>query len=470
MIHFYFLSNNTLLLLFVLAGATTGLQAAYVWIIAYNNFRKRFFDFLYEFLLMLYVFLLARSPIYAMVNRHTSILYSDSAISFKYVVVILLSLCFFYLIIKKRYYYAIPLIGIIITLPDLFAFYFYAYLYTMVLCVFLARALRAVIVEQKRKRTDVSAFTIKNVMDTLSAGVLFSGVDGHIFLVNTCMLELMERFFEREQMNAKLFWDLLINGNAQNAETQLLLTTVLLRTSTDTWCFMRRTFDEKNKTYVEIIATDITETDRTFLTLENDTKKLLEQNEEIKILTENMVQLRKEQEFSRLRNQIHDVMGQRLTAIQRMLQSQQPEDYKEIIPLLQNIVENIREEKSKDMSVMLLDLQLYFKKIGIHIFVEGILPEDESIAYLFITTLREATTNAVRHAKATEILAQIFEDKNRYTFSVSNNGKHPKIQGTEGGGLTGIRNRVETSGGNFVVEWLPKFKLSIEIHKEGSVQ
>ncbi len=176
-----------------------------------------------------------------------------------------------------------------------------------------------------------------------------------------------------------------------------------------------------------------------------------------------MIALRKEQEYSRIRSQIHDVMGQRLTAIQRLLQSKQPTDSDQIIPLLKNIIENIREEKKESAGELLLELRLYFKRVGIHIILEGNLPDDEEIAYLFLAVLREATTNAARHAEATEILAVISKNTTEYQFRITNNGKQPKNEGVEGGGLGGIRNRVEASGGTLKIDWLPKFAINIVI-------
>ena len=59
--------------------------------------------------------------------------------------------------------------------------------------------------------------------------------------------------------------------------------------------------------------------------------------------------------------------------------------------------------------------------------------------------LREAVTNIVRHAQATACTLRVVSDRGRYRLSVEDNGQHPVTR--EGNGLRGMRERVESLGG-----------------------
>ena len=72
----------------------------------------------------------------------------------------------------------------------------------------------------------------------------------------------------------------------------------------------------------------------------------------------------------------------------------------------------------------------------------GLSAGEETILAL---ALREAVTNIVRHARATECRLALVHAENRYHLSIQDNGHHPAIR--EGNGLRGMRERVESLGG-----------------------
>ncbi len=463
MIDFYFVSNITLTLLFVFCSVLVALQASTVWIIAFYNFKKRFFEFLAEMSLLVYCIVLARSPVFVMLNREQGIIDGNSFTPSVYLCGLVVVLAFtFYSITKKRLFYT-ELSGVLITLPVFSSFSIYVPCFVIGVVALFFRAFKTVGKEQYRKKTEISAFSVKEGIDLLPSGVMYYGNDGHIFLVNTRMLDLMDEYFGQEQKNGIQFWHDLIQKKVVTATTHIFENSVLLRSELATWCFSKDTFISDGVQYTELLAVNITELDKGILALEKDTEMLINQNKEIQVLSDNIVTLKENQEYSRIRSQIHDVMGQRLTAIQRLLQTETPTHCGEIIPLLQNIVENIREENTESAGELLLELTLYFKRVGVIIEIEGTLPKDESIAYLFLSVLREATTNAARHANATIVKAKIEHLGNFYMLEISNNGKKPEKETAEGGGLSGIRKRVEACNGILTISWKPFFKILIKV-------
>lgn len=75
--------------------------------------------------------------------------------------------------------------------------------------------------------------------------------------------------------------------------------------------------------------------------------------------------------------------------------------------------------------------------------------------------LREAATNIVRHARATECRLALVQGHGRYRFSVADNGHHTAAH--EGNGLRGMRERVESLGGQLSIEREAGTRLLIDL-------
>jgi two-component system sensor histidine kinase DesK len=67
--------------------------------------------------------------------------------------------------------------------------------------------------------------------------------------------------------------------------------------------------------------------------------------------------------------------------------------------------------------------------------------------------LREAVTNIVRHSRATTCRLRFIHQDGRRRLVVQDNGHNPNLR--EGNGLRGMRQRVESLGGNLLLEIVP---------------
>lgn len=76
--------------------------------------------------------------------------------------------------------------------------------------------------------------------------------------------------------------------------------------------------------------------------------------------------------------------------------------------------------------------------------------------------LREAVTNIVRHAGATECRLRLLCEDGHYRLSVEDNGRAASPL-REGNGLRGMRERVETLGGRLLLHKGPGTQLTIEL-------
>jgi two-component system sensor histidine kinase DesK len=80
----------------------------------------------------------------------------------------------------------------------------------------------------------------------------------------------------------------------------------------------------------------------------------------------------------------------------------------------------------------------------------GLSANEETVLAL---ALREAVTNIVRHSRATTCRLRFIHQDGRRRLVVQDNGNNPILR--EGNGLRGMRQRVESLGGNLLLETIP---------------
>ena len=89
--------------------------------------------------------------------------------------------------------------------------------------------------------------------------------------------------------------------------------------------------------------------------------------------------------------------------------------------------------------------------IGCKVVFLGEQPKSRKALQLLYAAVREALTNAVRHADATELTVKIKQDKQRYHIEISDNGGVSVSSITEGNGLSALRQRLEQEGATLKV-------------------
>ena len=81
--------------------------------------------------------------------------------------------------------------------------------------------------------------------------------------------------------------------------------------------------------------------------------------------------------------------------------------------------------------------------------------------------IREAMTNAIRHAGANELTVQTEIQENTLYAVIKNNGSRPIASISEGSGLSTLRSRIERAGGNMEIRCSDGVELHIEIPRKG---
>lgn len=213
----------------------------------------------------------------------------------------------------------------------------------------------------------------------------------------------------------------------------------------------------------EIITFDITEEYKLHQKLNEQNKKLKENNKKILLSIDNIEELEKEKNLLKLKNKYHDILGQNLSILQQYLNRENisQENFEEIKFMIQKMFIDI--EDTDDTNTNLENLIKIHKKNGTDIIIDGKLPQNKETAKVFFEIIREATTNAIRHAGSSKVFVNIKETLEETYMIITNDGRKPNEFITENQGIKDMRRKVKKLGGMFYISTVPEFSVNISI-------
>lgn len=294
------------------------------------------------------------------------------------------------------------------------------------------------------KKETITDFSIKKVIDECEFGILvLKGKKAR--LINNKMYEILDK------LNIKK--DYVTNIIKQSID-QL----------DQNYCVK-----VENKYYVfvinnnEIITFDITEEYKLHQKLDGQNKKLKENNKKILLSIDNIEELEKEKNLLKLKNKYHDILGQNLSILQQYLNKEKisQENFEEIKFMIQKMFIDI--EDTDDTNTNLENLIKIHKKNGTDIIIDGKLPQNKETAKVFFEIIREATTNAIRHAGSSKVFVNIKETLEETYMIITNDGRKSNEFITENQGIKDMRRKVKKLGGMFYISTVPEFSVNISI-------
>ena len=305
---------------------------------------------------------------------------------------------------------------------------------------------------------------IKESFDRLPTGVCFFDQTGSIVLCNRQMYQL-SRFL--------LDSDMQYLGEVQEALSAPGGGVVRIPDIDNTYRFPDKTVWRFEKTevtdrygtrYIQLTAADVTDLQRALVQLTADSKKLQEDAEKLKQLSGNVGALAREKERLDAKSSMHDNLAACITLTKQYITGEFDGMDADVVCREWEKVITFRDAIGLSAKEKLLDSA---KTGGVTVRIRGEEPTGGE-AELMYTAMQVCLTNAIQYANATEVSANIWENEYSYTVMIRNNGKPPKKEITEGGGLTNLRHRIENSGGKMTVQSLPEFSLVIEMPKHGN--
>lgn len=211
--------------------------------------------------------------------------------------------------------------------------------------------------------------------------------------------------------------------------------------------------------------------------------RLREYSEKLRKLSAKMEQAREEERI-RIAREIHDELGQMLTVlkmefsimidkvIQERDKQRQTELEKEkeliinrvdtILKSVQRIATDLRPEVLDDLGLaeaIEWQAQEFENRTGIKLHLDSRIDDSSFLEEEYSTAMfrifQETLTNVARHAQATEVHVNLFNDGQKLTLKVSDNGigiSSETVTSASSLGIIGMKERVELLGGNLKID------------------
>ena len=317
-------------------------------------------------------------------------------------------------------------------------------------------------------KKNMSAKMIKKAIDSYPGGICFSTLDGRVILVNEKMNQLILELTGHTILNAKAAWEELANF-ASNGKAEKLIQSWLPKdtdnangstyqqlffrfSDSSVWRFELRFLDSDT---VQIEAAEITELYRLSEELYENTIRLQEMQKRQKTLLDSIVEVNLNKEILAAKMHIHDELGHCLLATTKAITEDSLAENADTLRKSWNSTiqdfSNISTVWTVPDSSLQSELMQVAELIGCKVTFLGEQPKSRKALQLLYAAVREALTNAVRHADATELTVKIKQDKQRYHIEISDNGGVSVSSITEGNGLSALRQRLEQEGATLKV-------------------
>lgn len=358
--------------------------------------------------------------------------------------------------------------------------------------IMLFRSVVSVMLDCRRRAEHVTQFSLAEVVNTVPEGILCFKADGRIIVLNNAMRHLLEKLGCRSAlMDAREMIQILLTDVSEayeckrNRDGEMSEVWIEAPDSTK-WHLAFDSVRLGLERCRRVIATDVTELMELNDELDAANSRLALMEDDLRVSLAMVDEAAELEALAHMRMRVHDVIGQRLSILHRALEDGNISrgSLNELREIIDTIMEDLAMREQIDPRSDLLSIIEAFAPIGVDIKVRGSLPNCPEVADAFVHVVREAATNAVRHAHATAIkvgfdlpndggeLNEGSGHRSRrmlWTLSISDNGLPLKEFDTSGSGIPGMRLAIEEVGGTLYVERAPRFTVRAVVPRYASV-
>lgn len=307
--------------------------------------------------------------------------------------------------------------------------------------------------------------SVKDAFDNMPIAVCFFDKHGTVRLINRRMLNVSTMLLGSEMQTLTEL------HNALEAPPKQISVTdgaVPLYNFPDgkTLRFEEKTVTDADGTsFIQVTAADVTELAERQAELRRENEQLSEANRRARQLYENMAEIVREEEILSMKMRVHDDIGHSILSARRALLSNEDiEAVRSNAAVWEKSIELLHHANNMpDQPDPMEYAEKRTEALGVKLVVNGDLPNNPKLRYLFSLAVRECVTNCVRHANGNEVYVTVSADGDSYTAMLTNNGKVPDGKIVEGGGLSALRRRIEKNNGNMTVQSFPCFALTVSL-------
>lgn len=342
------------------------------------------------------------------------------------------------------------------------------YVFLLFILLTIAVAGLGVLQNLDRKRI-VTKMTVKESLDALPDAVCFFNREGLPLLMNSEMISLCNELTGAGMMNAYEFLNSLGKGEIESG--RVLSENVPLSTiETEDGRVRQLNLTElcvNGYKVNELIAYDITDMYRLTQSLAENNARMDAICRRLGKFSENLYQLTHEREVLDAIVRVHDDLGRALLALRKYIVNDEDEDRakerEQLLFLWRYNTAVLNMETAPASNESWTQVVQAAERMGVSVKVCGNLPCDAMQLDLVIAALQTCLTNTVEHAHGDGISVLFIGSQSTFAAEFRNNGRPPLVKIQEGGGLRGLRSKVERTGGRMLIKSLPEFVLRLEL-------
>lgn len=346
---------------------------------------------------------------------------------------------------------------------------------------FLFRSIAALLMDVRNRQEDITAFSTIETINVIPVGILYLDPKGRPLLMNRCMRKnLLELHMPTDLRDMSATWSSLRQLGMQPPESskdRALIDlgrfgedrAVVEVSPSEIRLFARDAVMVSGRPFERVIGLDVTEYAHAYDRLAQANHLLELAGQELQTQIEEVKKVADNAAYLRMRARVHDVIGQRLSILHRYLEEGRLDDesLEQIDPLLRSIAADLRSDGASEPKEQLDDIVHAFGLVSVQIDVEGVLPRDARVAAAFLQIIREASTNATKHAQAHRVHVRLWQEGANAgavaRMTISNDGSPAPVSYREGTGIPGMRHVAQDLGGGLEVNAAPPFTLTVSI-------
>lgn len=403
-----------------------------------------------------YLISLFASLIVIIVTRTPVLIYQNNAIYYYLNFILFLpSVIGIILFLKtKKIIYLIDSIMCIFNVPIFEFIPYYAYIVSAMFVYVVIRCFISLFDNLEYIKKYPGRLAIKSAFDGLNDGIAFINSFGQIIYINKSLKTTLGLLNISSHTKAEKIKQNILQVSQKNGRT-VSENSCIINIKNN---FYKFTFDNQLS---QISCIDISQEETLIKQSEHNKLLLKKTNIELNKSLSQIDKIEKEQQLLSIKGHIHDNLAQQLSILHMFILNDNSNDLSKIKTMLSNLDITPNEKYPEDYFENLSNL---FKMIGVKLYINGKIPstpEQKKFAYKLI---KEASTNAIKHGKATKIQVNILENQENLQISISNNGTLPKNI-TFGNGLNSIQTEIAKLGGTLNIATKKQFSINISIKK-----
>lgn len=308
---------------------------------------------------------------------------------------------------------------------------------------------------------------IREAINSYPDGICFAAPGGRPILANKKINDICYRLTGHTVTNADRMWEELgekripdtlsdLNGDSSNGLIEGTEQILCRLQNEQVWQFQRRQLMLDSGPVMQYEAADVSELYLCQKQLQEKNEQLAQMLERQRVLLKNIVENNLKKELLDTKMRIHSDFGKLLVMTESRLSNwQEREDESEIFEAWDHVItdlENASEREETTSDSPQTELLKMAEMIGCKVEFIGEQPQERRAVLLLYAAIREALTNAVRHAGADKLIVELQHDERCYKVTISSNGRNDVMSVQEGGGLSDLRRRLEQEGATLFLE------------------